>query len=119
MSRWHGGRYGRAELVPGVNGPFEDAEPNVRSDGLEIFFFSTRPGTLGGVDIYSSSRARTSHTWSAPVNLGPNVNSASPDTRPSISWDGLTLHFGSPRPGGEGSSDIYVTTRQRLIGGGN
>ena len=116
MSRSDGGVYGPAELVPGVNGPFEDAQPNIRRDGLEIFFFSNRPGTMGGADIHAATRAHHKDVWSAPVNLGPNVNSAAPDSRPSISWDGTTLHFGSGRPGGEGSTDVYVTTRQRLTG---
>jgi hypothetical protein len=45
------------------------------------------------------------------------VNSAAgAETRPSLSWDGTTLYFGSTRPGGEGSTDHYVTTRDRLNG---
>ncbi|MBA3405821.1 MAG: PD40 domain-containing protein, partial [Gemmatimonadaceae bacterium] len=48
------------------------------------------------------------------VNLGANVNSTAADSRPSISWDGTVLHFGSTRSGGEGSTDIYVTTRSKL-----
>lgn len=113
----HGGVFGPAELVPGVNTEFEDSQPNLRRDGLELFFYSTRPGTLGLADIYAATRASTSDPWSTPVNLGPNVNSAAgAETRPSLSWDGTTLYFGSTRPGGEGSSDIYVTTRDRLTG---
>ncbi len=95
---------------PGVNSAYEDGHPNVRRDALEIFFFSTRPGTLGMSDIYSATRARASEPWSTPVNLGPAVNSAAAESRPSLSWDGRTLYFGSSRPG-EGSSDIYVTRR--------
>ena len=117
QSAWHGGAFGAAELVPGANSAAEDGQPNLRRDGLELFFFSTRPGTLGMADIYSASRARTADAWSAPVNLGPDVNSADgAETRPSLSWDGTTLYFGSTRPGGEGSSDHYVTTRENLAG---
>jgi Tol biopolymer transport system component len=36
------------------------------------------------------------------------------ETRPSLSWDGTTLYFGSNRAGGEGNTDHYVTTRVRL-----
>ena len=67
-------------------------------------------------DIYAATRAKTSGTWSAPVNLGSNVNSPLAETRPSLSWDGTTLYFGSTRPGGEGMIDIYVTTRAKLAG---
>jgi hypothetical protein len=117
VSERHDGAYGTSKLVPGVNTAFEDGQPNIRRDGREIFFFSTRPGTLGMADIYAATRASTSDPWSQPVNLGPNVNSANgAETRPSLSWDGTTLYFGSTRPGGEGAADHYVTTRSRAAG---
>lgn len=37
--------------------------------------------------------------WTAPVNLGPGVNSAAEDADPHISTDGLILTFASPRSG--------------------
>lgn len=116
MSRSYGGVFGPAELVPGVNSPSDDGQPNVRHDGLEMFFFSNRPGTLGMSDIYSATRGRTSGQWSAPGNLGANVNSTAAESRPSLSWDGSTLYFGSTRTSGtaEGSNDIYVTKRERI-----
>src|SRR2546426_5883486 len=52
--------------------------------------------------------------WSAPVNLGAVVNSASNDQHPSISKDGLSLYFVSNRPGGYGGNDIWVTQRATL-----
>jgi hypothetical protein len=117
VSERHDGAYGTPALVPGVNTAFEDGQPNLRRDGREIFFFSNRPGTLGMADIYAATRANTSDPWSAPLNLGPNVNSADgAETRPSLSWDGTKLYFGSTRPGGEGASDHYVTTRSRDAG---
>ena len=113
-ARRSNGAYGAPELVPGVNSAFEDGQPNVRRDGREIFFFSNRPGTLGMADIYAATRASAFDPWSAPFNLGPDVNSKDgAETRPSLSWDGTTLYFGSSRGGGEGSTDHYVTTRSR------
>lgn len=112
-SRSHGGKFGPPELVPGVNSAANDGQPNVRRDAQEMFFFSNRPGTLGGNDIYSSTRTKALGDWSTPVNLGPSVNSSASETRPSLSWDGTTLYFGTTRAGNEGSSDIYVTTRPR------
>jgi WD40 repeat protein len=113
VSESHGGAFQAADLVPGANSAAEDGQPNVRRDGLELFFFSTRPGTLGLADLYSAKRSSGSAPWSTPVNLGPNVNSAlGAETRPSLSWDGTTLYFGSTRPGGEGMADHYMTTRE-------
>src|SRR5204863_6688022 len=49
--------------------------------------------------------------WSAPVNLGPGINSASNDQDAAISKDGLSLYFASNRPGGFGGFDMYVSQR--------
>ena len=99
-----------AELVPGVNSDYDDVQPSVRQDGRELVFASNRPGGQGNFDIWSASRDSIAADWSDPVNLGPNVNSAANETRPSLSWEGTTLLFGSTRPG-EGISDIYYATR--------
>jgi Tol biopolymer transport system component len=109
----HGGAFGAASAVAELNTGAQDGQPNLRRDGLEIFFFSSRAGNN---DIYSATRPSVSEPWSTPVNLGPSVNSPASDTRPSLSWDGTTLYFGSTRAGGDGDSDHYVTTRERLNG---
>ena len=53
----------------------------------------------------------TGPEWSAPVNLGPVVNSAMRDENATLTADGLNLYFASDRPGGEGSTDVWVTRR--------
>jgi len=119
VSESHGGILGPRELVRGVNSASNDSRPNLRRDGLELFFDSTRggPGTQGGADIFSSTRTGVFDPWSNPAPLGPLVNSALADTRASLSWDGTTLVFGSNRAGGEGSTDVYVATRVPVNGG--
>jgi len=50
--------------------------------------------------------------WSAPVNLGPIVNSAFVDSDPFISRDGLSLYFIAGRGrGGSGGREIWVAQR--------
>jgi len=98
-----------------------DIQPNVRKDGREIVFSSNGAGGLGGPDIWSATRASINDAWSAPVNLGPNVNTGFGESRPSLSWDAEQLLFGRAGPagtgeGGTGASDIYVTSREK--GGG-
>jgi len=105
--------YVGAVLVPELSTPFIDERPNVRKDGLEIFFDSNRPGGVGATDLWVSTRPSVADPWSPPVNLGPAVNSSSGETRPALSFDGTTLYFGSSRPGGSGSTDIYVTSRTK------
>lgn len=101
-----------------VNSTFDDFCPTpVRGQGL--FFVSRRAvaGGCGGFDIYVATRASVDDPWSAPVNLGEVVNTANNETRGSLSRDAQTLYFGRA-PGPEGSTDIYVTTRDKLTGGG-
>lgn len=109
-SESRGGEFGPATPIAELNSTMQDGQPNLRRDGLEIFFFSNRPGSLGN-DLYAATRTTTAEPWSTPVNLGPAVNSPASETRPSLSWDGSTLYFGSNRPGGDGDADHYVTTR--------
>ena len=46
-----------------------------------------------------------------PKNLGPEVNTESWESQPSISADGRTLYFTSSRPGGYGGFDIWETEK--------
>lgn len=106
------GSFGPATAIAELNSPGNDIQPNVRKDGREILFTSNyaHPGAQGGQDLYAATRASAGDPWSAPVNLGPAVNTAAGETRPSLSWDARTLLFGRA-PGPEGSSDIYQSTR--------
>jgi hypothetical protein len=114
-SAWHDGAFEGRQEVPGVNTPsWNEGQPNVRRDGLEIFYFSNQPdGIGGGNDIYSATRTSTADAFSGAADLGTSVNSPASETRPSLSWDGTTLYFGSNRSGSEGDADHYVTTRSR------
>ena len=108
--------FGPAQLAPGLNTAFNDNRPNVRKDGREIVFDSNRPGGLGLLDIYTASRETTAADWSSPTNPGSPINSAANDARPTLSRDGFTMFFGSNRPGGDGQSDLYMTTREKRTG---
>jgi len=50
--------------------------------------------------------------WSAPVNLGPSINSASSEMQLGIAPDGKSLYVTSNRAGGSGDADIWVSSRQ-------
>jgi hypothetical protein len=90
--------------------------PN-RKGGFEMNKSKHYITTLGGALVLvwaftASSRAQRYSEWSAPINLGPTVNSTSMDRGPAISKDGLSLYFASTRPGGFGGEDIYVSQRE-------
>ena len=58
-------------------------------------------GLLGAAA--SLSAAAPNYTdWSAPVNLGPTINTTFNESGPALSKDGLSLYFNSNRPGGFG-----------------
>ena len=94
-------------LGPTVNSSDRDKGPSISADGLSLFFCSHRPGGPGHWDLWLTTRATKDNGWSAPVNLGPNVNSSAWDEFPSISADGSTLFFTSNRPGGYGGYDLW------------
>ncbi len=98
-------------LGPMVNSSSGDVSPSISADGLILIFQSPRPGGYGRADLYVTTRATTIEPWGEPVNLGPSINSPQIDWCPSLSPDGCTLYYGSERPGGYGSSDIWVSTR--------
>ena len=105
-----------AQLAPGLNTASDDFRPNVRKDGREIVFDSNRAGGLGGLDIWTATREIIYDDWLSPVRLEAPINSPANETRASLSWDGLTMVFGSNRAGSEGVTDVYVTTREKLKG---
>jgi WD40-like Beta Propeller Repeat len=64
--------------------------------------------------VSSISAAPKFSEWSAPINLGPTINSTFDDAGPAISKDGLTLYFHSNRPGGSGNFDIWLSRRDSV-----
>jgi Tol biopolymer transport system component len=100
--------------VDELSSGYRDTRTAIRNDGLEFFLTSNRPGGFGGIDLWVSTRERTTARWSVPVNLGPVVNTASKEGAPTLSCDGTTLYFYSDRPGGFGQNDLYVITRTEL-----
>jgi Tol biopolymer transport system component len=88
-----------------VNSIYFDGEHALSPDGTKLYLTSTRPGGLGGSDIWLS--AKTGETWSAPVNLGV-LNSADGDLQPAFAaGDPNTMYFASGRSSGVG---LYRST---------
>lgn len=88
----------------------DDRMPNVRQDGLEIVFSSTRQG-FNGQDIWVATRRSVREPWGAPVRIAdPAINTPGSETRASLSSDGTRLYFGR-------DGDVFVSTRSRGRGG--
>ena len=75
-----------------------------------IVFFACDTQPNGSI-LAPSFRSFANSEWSAPVHLGPEINSPFADNNPTLSSDELTMYFASDRPGGLGLVDIWVTRR--------
>jgi OmpA-OmpF porin, OOP family len=80
-------------------------------DQKSLIMSVERDSTLGGRDLYVSFYDETRNTWSTPMSLGAQVNSAYEEMTPFMAADGKTLFFSSSRPGGFGEVDVYRTDR--------
>lgn len=101
------------ELVVELSSVEADGAPFLSHDGLTMLLSSSRPGGVGGNDIWIATRSSAAAAFSQPVNV-PVINSASSETGPFLSADGLTLYFGSNRPGGPSSTNIWAASRPTL-----
>jgi serine/threonine protein kinase len=100
-------------LGPKVNSSDEDWKPALSVDGLALVFSSWRFGGEGSEDLWMSMRPSRDGSWSAPVNLGPAVNSVDSETSPCLSSDKLALFFHRKREGEEGQL-IMMCTRSSV-----
>lgn len=102
-------------LGPTINTSFAETVPTFSRDGHWMFFASTRPGGVGGNDIWVSWRQHThdDFDWQPPTSLGANINTAFFDAGQTyFAGDDVflpALFFISNKPGGVGGNDVYTS----------
>jgi outer membrane protein OmpA-like peptidoglycan-associated protein/tetratricopeptide (TPR) repeat protein len=96
-----------------VNSKYLETTASITPDGKTIYFASDRPGGFGGLDIYKVVQNEDG-SWSKPMNLGPEINTAEDEDAPFIHPDQRTLFFTSTGHNSMGGRDIFKTV---LIGG--
>ena len=89
------------------NADYNLSFPYISADGRYLFFCSDMPGGYGSYDIYMCENLEGK--WTAPVNLGSNVNTQYAELYPFLHSSGR-LYFASDRPGGHGGLDIWFST---------
>ena len=110
------GKIEEVERLPDyLNSGAWDSQAAISCDGRQLFFASTRPGGIGGSDLYSSTRGPDGH-WSEPRNLGAGVNTPDDEEAPFLSNDGETLYFSSMGHEGLGDQDIFFSRYDRSAG---
>lgn len=125
-----GNRYGKkGRMYTGVSMSTKDGDTFTAPESIEIeneynyspnadFFLAPggeamimsaeRDDTYGGRDLYVSFK-KNDGTWTEPMNLGNDINSAGEDESPFMADDGRTLYFSSNGYTGYGGADIYVS----------
>jgi len=109
--------FGAGAPVLGINdGTSDNIHAALTSDELTIFFQSTRitpPKTY----LFSSTRLSNQQPFPTPTALQNIDDLANPGMirNPSVSFDGLTIYFDSPKAGaGMGAFHIFTSTRSSL-----
>ncbi len=85
-----------------LNSDAHDATISVSPDGQTLFIYRDN---FGDGQVMESKLI--GETWSEPILLGSDINTAAWETHATISADGNTLYFVSDREGGLGKRDIY------------
>ena len=110
------GRIGQVKKLPAyVNSSTWDSQAAISCDGQQLFFASTRPGGIGGSDLYYCN-LQPDGSWSEPRNLGASINTPEDEEAPFLSNDAETLYFSSMGHGGLGDQDIYFSRLDRTTG---
>ncbi|MGB3467137.1 MAG: OmpA family protein, partial [Cyclobacteriaceae bacterium] len=81
------------------------------ADNQEVMLMSVeRDDTEGNRDLYVSFKKKN-EDWTAPKNIGNNINTIGEEASPFLANDQSTLYFSSNGYSGYGQKDIYVSKR--------
>ncbi len=109
VERLDGGWAEPQNLGPPVNSDQLEVYPSLTSGGT-LYYSSGRPGGMGRNDLYRTRMV--DGQYSEPENLGEAVNSMHSEGDLYVAPDESYIIFTSARPGGFGSSDLYVSFRE-------
>jgi outer membrane protein OmpA-like peptidoglycan-associated protein/tetratricopeptide (TPR) repeat protein len=93
-----------------INTEFWESAPSLSPDKRDLYFTSNRPGGYGGNDIYVSHLLQNGH-WTAPQNLGPEINTIGDESAPFMHADNQSLYFTSNGHQGYGGDDLFVSRK--------
>ena len=86
--------------------------PALSYTGDTLYFASDAPNGFGGKDIWYS--VQDGGNWTAPMNMGPQINTSGDEMFPTIRRDG-TLYFASNGHPGYGGLDIFKAIPDSMV----
>lgn len=98
------GRYATVErLGNAINTEHDELDPFIAPDESYLVYCSKTLDGFGGYDLYVTFRS-SDGSWTTPVNMGSEINSAEYDWMPHVSPDGKYFFFNSRK---SGNGDVY------------
>lgn len=91
-----------------INTTYWEGGACISPDGKTLYLVTERPGGLGHGDIYTATK-KSRTEWNAPVNIGPDINTAEDEGGIFLAPDGKTLFFSSKGHTSMGGYDIFKT----------
>jgi tetratricopeptide (TPR) repeat protein len=106
------GQWAKAQNVGApVNTPYDEESPFIHPGGSVLFFSSNGHKTMGGFDIFFSTKNEETNGWDEPQNIGYPINTTDDDVFYVTSPDGKRGYYSSSsRPEGYGGKDIYMVS---------
>jgi len=103
-------------LGPTVNTKFNEDNPVLWHDGKTLFFASQGHTSMGGYDIFMTSRPDPSSDWAKPFNIGYPLNTYDDDLYFTLAANARTGYVSAVKPKGLGDLDIwYFKLKEPLI----
>lgn len=107
ITKNHNNHWSHPHHVKGkINSKEDEMAPFLTPDGKTLYFSSRGHSSIGGYDIFKSTKDDHGH-WSEPENLGYPINTPDDDVYFYQSDDGKVAYIASYREGGLGEKDIY------------
>lgn len=92
-----------------INTQYHEECVFMHPDGKTMYFSSQGHNSMGGFDIFKSSK-QPDGTWGKPENLGYPINTPDDDLAFVISADGKTAYYSTRRADSYGMDDVYKIT---------
>lgn len=106
-----GNQWGKPSILsPPINSGAWETQPCISADGKYLYYVSSRNGGYGKGDIYVT-KIQEDGKFSAPENLGAEINTSGSEDKPFIHPDGMTLYFSSDGHPGYGQRDLFMSRK--------